>query len=246
MREAYMDSCDARKRLNWLCEETAKRIEEEPDDKRFGDIFRLVDEIETLSKSLGLPEPPIQIVRYKRGVTGRAGAPEPFRSWQQLDQSVEPKFLQVFGYRLNDPEGSDAPREFAITATVEGGEEGQHWRDTSKAQARRSAVKTLRRWGRTLEASEAGDLDREATSKQRSSTAQPKRGKGQWLGEALILLRDHPEWTDARIARECGVDRSRLSRSKEFKKAAGLARGRKADLPRGEKTADGRLEAFDE
>lgn len=116
-------------RLCWLCRETATRIAEEPDDTRFGDVFRLAQEVEELSSGLGLPYPPIQSIRYRRGVTGVASdAPEPPRDWKHLEDSKSPKYLDVDGYRLHDPEDSDAPREFAITATVEGGEKGQHWR----------------------------------------------------------------------------------------------------------------------
>jgi hypothetical protein len=66
-----------------------------------------------------------------------------------------------------------------------------------------------------------------------------------WLGKAMILVTDHPEWSDAQIARECSIDPSRLSRNRQYQKGAALARGRKSDISSGSKDADGRVEAED-
>jgi len=38
-----------------------------------------------------------------------------------------------------------------------------------------------------------------------------------WLGHAILLVRDFPEWSNAKIAREVGKHPSTLSRSSEFK-----------------------------
>ncbi len=51
-----------------------------------------------------------------------------------------------------------------------------------------------------------------------------KRRKGVWLGEALLKLRDHPEWPDAAIARHIGVHPSTLCRNPDYRLAAKLAR----------------------
>jgi hypothetical protein len=45
-----------------------------------------------------------------------------------------------------------------------------------------------------------------------------------WLPEAVFLVRDHADWPDAKIAAAVGVSPSALSRSKEYKRAAALAR----------------------
>lgn len=45
-----------------------------------------------------------------------------------------------------------------------------------------------------------------------------------WLAEAMLAVQDHPEWSDAAIARQVGIDKSRLSRSALYRKAATLAR----------------------
>lgn len=46
----------------------------------------------------------------------------------------------------------------------------------------------------------------------------------EWVAKAMLTVRDHPDWTDAHIARLLGIDRSRLSRSKQYKLAAKIAR----------------------
>jgi hypothetical protein len=59
----------------------------------------------------------------------------------------------------------------------------------------------------------------EATPK---ATRRERRAK--WLAEAMLTVRDHPEWSDATIAERVGIDKSRLSRSPEYRAAASMAR----------------------
>jgi hypothetical protein len=54
----------------------------------------------------------------------------------------------------------------------------------------------------------------------------------------MLLVREHPDWSDSRIAGEVKIDKSQLSRSAEFQAAAGLARGKKRDLPKGHVEVD--------
>lgn len=56
-----------------------------------------------------------------------------------------------------------------------------------------------------------------------SNENSPKR-KDKWLANAMLHLRDHPDWSDRKIAREVGKAPSTLSRSKEYKAAAAIAR----------------------
>lgn len=59
-----------------------------------------------------------------------------------------------------------------------------------------------------------------------------------WLAEAMLLVRDHPDWSDAEIARKVKKAGSTLSRSEEYQAAAAMARGDKANRPPGHVTVD--------
>src|SRR5262249_6237845 len=63
----------------------------------------------------------------------------------------------------------------------------------------------------------------------------PKEKRALWLAQAMFLVRDHPEWSDARIANQVGVNRSQLNRDRcpEYQAAAAMARGKKKDVPSG-------------
>jgi len=71
---------------------------------------------------------------------------------------------------------------------------------------------------------------------------------GQMSGEAraVAVLADHPDWTDAQIAREAGLHVKSLYRFQRFKIARGaLKDSGRAVLPRGFKTDDGEIEAYE-
>jgi hypothetical protein len=57
--------------------------------------------------------------------------------------------------------------------------------------------------------------------------------KVEWLAKAMLLVRDHPELSDAQIAKRVGKHRSTLTRSPEYQRAAETARGKKTDQPPG-------------
>jgi len=58
-----------------------------------------------------------------------------------------------------------------------------------------------------------------------------RRARGKWLAEAMLLVRDHPEMSDASIAKHVHINKSQLSRSSEYRTSRALARG--CDVPRG-------------
>ncbi len=68
---------------------------------------------------------------------------------------------------------------------------------------------------------------------QEPRTARLRPAPLDWLVKAMLLVRDHPEWPDCRIAKGVGMSPGTLSRSREYRVAARLARGHEADLPRG-------------
>lgn len=65
------------------------------------------------------------------------------------------------------------------------------------------------------------------------SPAIARRPRREWLGSALFVVKDHPEWPDAKVAREVGISRSQLSRAPEYKRAARLARDQGGTPKRG-------------
>lgn len=60
-----------------------------------------------------------------------------------------------------------------------------------------------------------------------------RKPPGAWLGTALILRKNHPDWSNAKIAREVGVDPSTLSRNDTYQNASAMSAGRKDDIPAG-------------
>ncbi len=80
------------------------------------------------------------------------------------------------------------------------------------------------------------DIDREMANKRKTM---------KWLAEAMTLVQQKPDLSNAAIARAVGVDPSRLSRNAVYKSAAKMARQRSAP-PRGAKSKDGAIEGEDD
>jgi hypothetical protein len=64
--------------------------------------------------------------------------------------------------------------------------------------------------------------------------------------KVLAALADNPELSDADIAKKAGVNRTSLYRMKKFKKTKEILKRSKEDLPRGSKSKDGDMEAWNE
>ncbi len=47
--------------------------------------------------------------------------------------------------------------------------------------------------------------------------------KAAWLGKAIMLKLEHPDWHDSTVAEKCGIHPSQLSRCPEYKEAVKLA-----------------------
>ena len=88
-----------------------------------------------------------------------------------------------------------------------------------------------------IESGNAAQGDNEAKPTGAASTSKGEK-RTLWLAQAMLLVRDHPEWPDAEIARQVGKDKSTLSRSKEYQAAAAMARGVKDDRRRGHISVD--------
>lgn len=79
-----------------------------------------------------------------------------------------------------------------------------------------------------------------APSELEPAGASPKEPKdrARWLANAMIQVRDHPELSNAKIARMVGIDAAQLSRSPDYQRAADIARGGSASVPRGHVATD--------
>lgn len=62
---------------------------------------------------------------------------------------------------------------------------------------------------------------------------QKKLKRREWLAQAMLTVRDHPDWSDAKIARHVGRHKTTLMRSSEYQRAAAIARGDKNQLRQG-------------
>ena len=82
----------------------------------------------------------------------------------------------------------------------------------------------------------ARDDEAEATMLTRPASKSTQRAV--WLAMAMLLVHDHPDWSDAKIAKEVGKDKSTLSRSREYQAAAAMARGAKGERHRGHISVD--------
>ncbi|MDD4888707.1 MAG: hypothetical protein PHU85_02160 [Phycisphaerae bacterium] len=64
--------------------------------------------------------------------------------------------------------------------------------------------------------------------------------------KALAALTDHPDWSNATIAKAAGCHVKSLSRMADFQRARQILASGRADMPRGSKDKDGTLEAESE
>jgi len=112
-------------------------------------------------------------------------------------------------------------------------------------EARILDLQAIRRKQYQAPPEEAAQAASDAPAPPEEAEKQKQRGRHKWLAEALLLVRDHPEWSDTKIAEQVGKHPSTLSRCDEYQAAAALARRQRSDLPRGYRDADsGALEAY--
>jgi hypothetical protein len=85
-----------------------------------------------------------------------------------------------------------------------------------------------------------------------SPSASVRPNKLEWLAKAMLMVREHPEWPDSKIADEVGVNKGTLSRSKEYQAASGMARAPKRTPRKGHVDIDSEtgkqrgIEAYDD
>ncbi len=87
-------------------------------------------------------------------------------------------------------------------------------------------------------------LSEEVPQRPPPSGAKTEQLRGE--SKALALLLEHQEWTDTRIAEECGCHRTTLYKWKKFTSARAMMKEERNSLPRGQKDAHtGDLEAWE-
>jgi DNA invertase Pin-like site-specific DNA recombinase len=64
--------------------------------------------------------------------------------------------------------------------------------------------------------------------------------------QVLAIFADNPKLSDTEIAKKAGISRTSLYRMKKFKQVKEVLQSSKADLPKGSKSKDGDIEAWNE
>lgn len=77
---------------------------------------------------------------------------------------------------------------------------------------------------------ESGPSSQESSTERRSTRRSPRL---EWLAKAMLIVKEHPDWSDRRIADAAGIGPSTLSRSPEYQASAQLARQPKKLPPKG-------------
>ncbi len=92
---------------------------------------------------------------------------------------------------------------------------------------------------------EQAESESEKMNGEMDPPAEPPRTwtKLEWLARAMLIVQEHPEWSDRKIADQVGKHPSTLSRSQVYRASAPLARGTRDSLSDGFRTKDGRIEA---
>jgi len=105
----------------------------------------------------------------------------------------------------------------------------------------RRALQTLGAWQRWAAESESRDAAAGDGTKPEGNGPELKP-----LERALALLVTHPEWKDTQIAKAVGVARQTLYTKawKPYQDARAIMKAARADLPRGERDSEGRIEAW--
>jgi hypothetical protein len=92
--------------------------------------------------------------------------------------------------------------------------------------------------GRKQEVGNAAQGDVEAEPAKPTDPTSKSEQRAEWLAKAMLLVQDHPDWSDTEIARKVGKYKSTLSRNKTYRVAAAMARSAKGDRPEGHHTVD--------
>jgi hypothetical protein len=112
-------------------------------------------------------------------------------------------------------------------------ERGKQWDQTALDAAQAGLAAELVGLLQALRESEAGGTTAGPRAASAVGTDKRRQLKARWLSDAMLLVRDHPDWSDAQIAQAVGRNPSQLSRSREYQMAAAMARGSRDRVLRG-------------
>ena len=107
------------------------------------------------------------------------------------------------------------------TGVINAAEVAQFDLSGTNLKAVKAAANSLVAW--------AAQFDDKVGEAKSTGTNKRRRERIVWVAEAMLLVQEHPGWTDAKIATHVGKHKSSLSRSPEYQRAAEIARGKKED-----------------
>jgi hypothetical protein len=226
---------DKRKRFVELAREIIARIQEANGSDWWSDVEQLSETLETVRRKIGFPEwkynEPEWPAFYITSVYCDAdcyGIAEEFAD--KLKEPCSDDRLSRCGIMLSrDPMSENSP--MTLLWSQERGSKLIPFGPELASQA----ILTLNRWIRTISNL---DGDSPTTAEEQPEPKNQSVEQAKWLATAMLLVQEHPDWSDAKIAREVGKHPSTLSRHKIYQAAAAMARGDKSDRPRGHIKAD--------
>jgi hypothetical protein len=226
---------DKRKRFVELAREIIARIQEANGSDWWSDVEQLSEMLETVRREIGFPEwkynGPEWPALYITSVYCDAdcyGIAEEFAD--TLKGPCSDDRLSRYGMMLS----RDPMSETFSEAMLWSQERGSKLIPPGPELASQ-AILTLSRWIRTISNINGGSP---TTAEEQPEPVNNSVEQALWWAKAATLVQEHPEWPDAKIAREVGKHPSTLSRNKIYQAAAAMARGDKNDMRRGHITAD--------
>ena len=92
--------------------------------------------------------------------------------------------------------------------------------DEDPPDLRQDVLVALNRWRRVV----AAEIEVQGSAE--ATPGNKRRHRTEWVAQAMLLVQEHPDWPDAKIAREIGVDPSQLvvKRCPEYQRAASMSR----------------------
>jgi hypothetical protein len=161
-----------------------------------------------------------------------------------LGEQFGMQFGEKFAYlMLNDPcigKWLNAFIEELGTRTLPLSAEWPVWQINRDAESVRNQLEV------EIESVRLGLSDRRKSVQQTAKKGKSQPQKLSAKARALAILVEHQDWSDTKIAKEAGINRTTLYNYPEFKAARKMQKQNKGKIPRGSKDREGNVEAIDE